>query len=83
MNNKYNLILEMPLRIKLSSESSKFIFISYLKIKERIKQIQQRNKYQKENDKIMKIIKRKKKKKKNYIILIIQSIKDWILKILI
>ena len=50
MNNKYNLILEIPLRIKLSSESSKFIFISYLKIKERIKQIQQRNKYQKEND---------------------------------
>ena len=42
-NNKYFLHLDLPLRIKLSSETSKFIFISYLKLKERIKQIQKRN----------------------------------------
>ena len=45
INNKYSLKLDYPLRIILSSESSKSIFISYLKLKERIKQIQKRNKF--------------------------------------
>ena len=52
MDNKYILHLDLPLRIKLSSETSKFIFISYLKLKERIKQIQKRNVYQLENNKM-------------------------------
>ena len=43
--NKYSLILDAPLRIKIMSESSKAIFISFLKLKERIKQIQKRNLY--------------------------------------
>ena len=41
--NKYSFILDVPLRIKIMSESSKAIFISFLKLKERIKQIQKRN----------------------------------------
>ena len=42
-NNKYSLNLENPLRITLPSESSKLLFISFLKIKERINQIKLRN----------------------------------------
>ena len=45
INNKYSLKLDYPLRIILASESSKSIFISCLKLKERIKQIQKRNKF--------------------------------------
>ena len=41
--NKYSLNLETPLRIILSRESSKLLFISFLKIKERINQIKIRN----------------------------------------
>ena len=44
INNKYSFNLDFPLKIILSSESSKSIFISCLKLKERIKQIQKRNK---------------------------------------
>ena len=44
-NHKYNLKLDLPLRMKLSSESSNSILISYIKLKERIKQIQKQNKY--------------------------------------
>ena len=43
-DNKYRLHLDLPLRVKLSNESTKSIFISYLKFNERIKQIQKRNK---------------------------------------
>ena len=49
ISNKYSINLSLPLRIKLSSESSKSIFISYLKLKERINQIQKRNIFH-END---------------------------------
>ena len=41
---KYSLNLQQPLRILISSESSKLLFISLLKLQERIKQIQKRNK---------------------------------------
>ena len=44
INNKYSHKLDYPLRIILASESSKSIFISLLKLKERIKQIQKTNK---------------------------------------
>ena len=42
-NNKYSLNLESPLKLTLQSESSKLIFISFLKTKERLKQIKKRN----------------------------------------
>ena len=47
-NNKYILNLKEPLKIKLSSESSKYLFISILKLAERLKQIQKRNKNKKQ-----------------------------------
>ena len=43
-NNKYSLNLESPLRITLQNESSKLLFISFLKVKERLNQIKKRNK---------------------------------------
>ena len=42
-SNKYTLNLESPLRIILSKETSKSIFISFLKLKERLKQIKNKN----------------------------------------
>ena len=47
-NNKYILNLKEPLKIKLSSESSKFLFISILKLTERLNQIKKRNKIKKQ-----------------------------------
>ena len=52
-NNKYSLNLETPLRIILPSESSKLLFISFLKIKERINQIKIRNTKINKNNKIL------------------------------
>ena len=50
INNKYSLKLDYPLRIILSSESSKAIFISVLKLKERINQIKKRTKINNKNN---------------------------------
>ena len=47
-NNKYILNLKEPLKIKLSSESSKYLFISILKLTERLNQIKKRNKIKKQ-----------------------------------
>ena len=47
-NNKYILNLKEPLKIKLSSESSKYLFISILKLTESLNQIQKRNKIKKQ-----------------------------------
>lgn len=44
INNKYILNLKEPLKIKLSNESSKCLFISILKLTERLNQIKKRNK---------------------------------------